>query len=208
MAEKFGILGRKLGMTRVFADDGKVVSVTVIQAGPCPVTQVKTVATDGYNALQISFGESKAKHVSKAMQGHFAKAGTGLSRTLHEVRLEDEPQQKVGDVITCETLKRGDLLSVTGKTKGKGYQGRMRRWGFHGTHDTHGNEKVHRTSGSVGMNTHPGRVIKGKKMAGHWGNETMTQLNAFVVSVRPEDNVILVQGPVPGPKNGILFIRK
>lgn len=208
MAEKMGILGRKLGMTRVFADDGKAVAVTVIQAGPCPVTQVKTTETDGYNALQIAFAETAEKHVSKAMQGHFAKAGTGLYRTLREIRLEGEPQQKVGDVLTCEMFSRGDVLTVTGKSIGKGYQGRMRRWGFHGCKDTHGDEKVHRNNGSIGNNTFPGHVIKGRKMAGHWGNETVTQPSAFVVAVRPEDNVILVQGPIPGPKNGIVLIRK
>ncbi len=208
MAEKLGILGRKLGMTRVFADDGSAVPVTVIQAGPCPITQVKTTETDGYNALQIAFVEAKAKHVGKAMQGHFAKAGTGLYRTLREVRLENAPEQKAGEALTVELFAAGDVVKVTGRSIGKGYQGRMRRWNFGGCKDTHGDEKVHRNNGSIGNNTFPGHVIKGRKMAGHWGNETVTQPSALVVAVRPEDNVILVRGAVPGPRNGLVFVRK
>ena len=192
MAEKMGILGRKLGMTRIFGDDGASVAVTVIQAGPCPVTQVKT----------------EEKHVSKAMQGHFAKAGTGLYSALREIRLAGAPEQKAGDTLTCELFKTGDVVKVTGKSIGKGYQGRMRRWNFRGCKDTHGDEKVHRNNGSIGNNTFPGHVIKGRKMAGQWGAETVTQPSAVVVDVRPEDNVIIVKGAVPGPKNGLVLIRK
>ena len=208
MAEKIGILGRKLGMTRIFGDDGAAVPVTVLEVGPCPVTQVKTTETDGYNALQIAFVEAKEKHVNKAMRGHFAKAGAGLFRTLKEVRLEGAPEQKAGDTLTAELFKVGEVVKVTGKSIGKGYQGRMRRWNFRGCKDTHGDEKVHRNNGSVGNNTFPGHVFKGRKMAGHWGNETVTQPSALIVAVRPEDNVILVKGAVPGPKNGIVFVRK
>ena len=166
MAEKMGILGRKLGMTRIFGDDGASVAVTVIQAGPCPVTQVKTEDKDGYNALQIAFSEAKEKHVSKAMQGHFAKAGTGLYSALREIRLAGAPEQKAGDTLTCELFKTGDVVKF------------------------------------------PGHVIKGRKMAGQWGAETVTQPSAVVVDVRPEDNVIIVKGAVPGPKNGLVLIRK
>ena len=208
MAEKIGILGRKLGMTRIFGDDGAAVPVTVLEVGPCPVTQVKTTETDGYNALQIAFVEAKEKHVNKAMRGHFAKAGAGLFRTLKEVRLEGAPEQKAGDTLTAELFKVGEVVKVTGKSIGKGYQGRMRRWNFRGCKDTHGDEKVHRNNGSIGNNTFPGHVFKGRKMAGHWGNETVTQPSALIVAVRPEDNVILVKGAVPGPKNGIVFVRK
>ena len=208
MAEKIGIIGRKLGMTRIFNDDGAAVPVTVLQVGPCPVTQVKTTETDGYNALQIAYVEAKEKHVSKAMQGHFAKAGTGLFRTLKEVRLNDTPEQKAGDTLTVDLFSVGEVVKVTGKSIGKGYQGRMRRWNFRGCKDTHGDEKVHRNNGSIGNNTFPGHVIKGRKMAGHWGNETVTQPSALIVAVRPEDNVILVKGAVPGPKNGLVFVRK
>ena len=208
MAEKIGIIGRKLGMTRIFNDDGAAVPVTVLQVGPCPVTQVKTTETDGYNALQIAYVEAKEKHVSKAMQGHFAKAGTGLFRTLKEVRLNDTPEQKAGDTLTVDLFSVGEVVKVIGKSIGKGYQGRMRRWNFRGCKDTHGDEKVHRNNGSIGNNTFPGHVIKGRKMAGHWGDETVTQPSALIVAVRPEDNVILVKGAVPGPKNGLVFVRK
>lgn len=208
MAEKLGILGRKLGMTRIFAGDGAAVAVTVIEAGPCPVTQVKSEAKDGYNALQIAFEKSKAKHVTKPMQGHFAKADAGLFRETRELRLEGAPEHKLGDELTVEMFAPGDVVKVTGKSLGKGYQGRMRRWNFAGSKDTHGCEKVHRNNGSIGNNTFPGHVFKGRKMAGHWGDETVTELGLQIVGVRPEDNVILVKGCVPGPKNGLVLVRK
>ena len=208
MAEKMGILGRKLGMTRVFASDGSAVAVTVIQAGPCPVTQVKTIETDGYNALQIAFEEAKEKHVTKPMQGHFAKAGVGLFRKTREIRLEGAATHEVGQELTVDVFAAGDKVKITGTSLGKGYQGRMRRWNFAGSKDTHGCEKVHRNNGSIGNNTFPGRVFKGRKMAGHWGDETVTELGLTIVDVRPEDNVILVKGSVPGPKNGLVMVRK
>ncbi|MDO4840370.1 MAG: 50S ribosomal protein L3 [Desulfovibrionaceae bacterium] len=208
MADKIGILGRKLGMTRIFNDDGVAVPVTVIEVGPCPITQVKTTETDGYNALQIAFNEIKEKHSNKPMQGHFAKAGTALYRNLKEIRLEKAPEQKLGDTLTVDLFAVGEVVKVTGKSIGKGYQGRMRRWNFHGCKDSHGCEKVHRNNGSIGNNTFPGHVIKGRKMAGHWGNETVTQPSALIIAVRPDDNVILVKGAVPGPKNGLVFVRK
>ena len=208
MAEKLGILGRKLGMTRIFAGDGAAVAVTVIEAGPCPVTQVKSEAKDGYNALQIAFEKSKAKHVTKPMQGHFAKADAGLFRETRELRLQGAPEHKLGDELTVEMFAPGDVVKVTGKSLGKGYQGRMRRWNFAGSKDTHGCEKVHRNNGSIGNNTFPGHVFKGRKMAGHWGDETVTEMGLLVVGVRPEDNVILVKGSVPGPKNGLVLVRK
>ena len=153
MAEKIGIIGRKLGMTRIFNDDGAAVPVTVLQVGPCPVTQVKTTETDGYNALQIAYVEAKEKHVSKAMQGHFAKAGTGLFRTLKEVRLNDTPEQKAGDTLTVDLFSVGEVVKVTGKSIGKGYQGRMRRWNFRGCKDTHGDERC--TATTVPLATTP-----------------------------------------------------
>ena len=208
MARKRGIGGRKLGMNRMCAGDGASVPVTVVQAGPCPVTQVKTAEKDGYNALQIAFTEDKEKHVSKAMQGHFAKAGTGLFRHLREIRLEGAPELEAGAQLTVDMFAAGDKVKVTGKSIGKGYQGRMRRWNFAGSKDTHGCEKVHRNNGSVGNNTFPGHVFKGRKMAGHWGDETVTQMGLVIVDVRPEDNVILIKGSVPGPKNGLVLIRK
>lgn len=208
MAEKMGILGRKLGMTRIFDGAGAAVPVTVIEAGPCPVTQVKTAATDGYNAVQIALTPAKEKHTPKALQGHFAKADKGLFRHLREIRLTGAPEQELGQELTVEIFAAGEKVKVTGTSMGKGYQGRMRRWNFAGSKDTHGCEKVHRNNGSIGNNTFPGHVFKGRKMAGHWGNETVTELGLTIVDVRPEDNVILVKGSVPGPKNGLVLIRK
>ena len=208
MAEKMGILGRKLGMTRIFDGAGAAVPVTVIEAGPCPVTQVKTADTDGYNAVQIAMTPAKEKHTPQALQGHFAKAGKGLFRHLREIRLSGAPEQELGQELTVEIFAAGEKVKVTGTSMGKGYQGRMRRWNFAGSKDTHGCEKVHRNNGSIGNNTFPGHVFKGRKMAGHWGNETVTELGLTIVDVRPEDNVILVKGSVPGPKNGLVLIRK
>ena len=208
MAEKMGILGRKLGMTRIFDGAGAAVPVTVIEAGPCPVTQVKTAETDGYNAVQIALTPAKEKHSTKALQGHFAKAGKGLFRHLREIRLAGAPEQELGQELTVEIFAAGEKVKVTGTSMGKGYQGRMRRWNFAGSKDTHGCEKVHRNNGSIGNNTFPGHVFKGRKMAGHWGNETVTEMGLTIVDVRPEDNVILVKGSVPGPKNGLVLIRK
>jgi len=203
-----GILGRKLGMTRVFSSDGSAVAVTVIQAGPCPVTQVKTLEKDGYDAVQLAFDKAKTKNVDKAMRGHLAKAGDGLFRTLREIRLTAPAALAVGERVTVEHFAVGDVVRITGTSIGKGYQGVMRRWNFGGSKDTHGCEKVHRSGGSIGHNTEPGKVMKGKKMAGHWGNERVTQLSLLVVAVRPEDNVILIKGCVPGPKNGLVTVRK
>lgn len=208
MAEKLGILGRKIGMTRIFADDGSALAVTVIEAGPCPVTQIKSVEKDGYNAVQIALTVAKEKHVTKAMRGHFSKAGKGLFRHTREIRLVDKPEQQLGQELTVEVFSKGDVVKVTGKSLGKGYQGRMRRWNFAGSKDSHGCEKVHRNNGSIGNNTFPGHVFKGRKMAGHWGNETVTQSGLLVIDVRKDDNVILVRGSVPGPKNGLVLIRK
>ena len=208
MAEKMGSLGRKLGMTRIFDGAGAAVPVTVIEAGPCPVTQVKTADTDGYNAVQIAMTPAKEKHTPKALQGHFAKAGKGLFRHLREIRLTGAPEQELGQELTVEIFAAGEKVKITGTSMGKGYQGRMRRWNFAGSKDTHGCEKVHRNNGSIGNNTFPGHVFKGRKMAGHWGNETVTEMGLTIVDVRPEDNVILVKGSVPGPKNGLVLIRK
>lgn len=208
MSEKMGIIGRKLGMTRIFADDGSAVAVTVVKAGPCPVTQVKTVENDGYNALQIAFEEVAEKKVTKAMRGHFAKAGVAPCREVREIRLAEPAAVEVGQVLTAEVFAAGDTVKVTGTSIGKGYQGVMRRWNFHGMDDGHGDEKVHRSGGSIGNNTFPGHVFKGRKMAGHWGAEQVTVQGLEIVDVRTEDNVILIRGSVPGPKNGLVLVRK
>ncbi len=208
MSEAMGILGRKIGMTRIFADNGRAVAVTVIQAGPCPVTQVKTEDTDGYNAIQIAFEPAKEKHLTKAEIGHFKKANVGNFRNTKEIRLEAPATMELGSNVTVDIFSAGDKIKVTGTSLGKGYQGVMRRWNFAGSNRTHGAEKVHRSGGSIGHNTFPGHVFKGKKMAGHWGAEQVTELGLTIVEVRPEDNLILVKGSVPGPKNGLVLVSK
>ena len=208
MTEKLGILGRKVGMTRIFANDGSAVAVTVIEAGPCPVIQKKDAATDGYNAVQIAFGEAKEKHVTKAMRGHFEKAGRGLFRNTCEIRLEEAPELEVGQDITAEVFSAGEKVRVTGTTIGKGFQGVMKRWNFAGMPASHGHEKVHRSPGSIGHATFPGKVFKGKKMPGHMGNVRQTTSNLEVVAVRADENLILIKGAVPGPKNGLVLVRK
>jgi large subunit ribosomal protein L3 len=208
MAEKLGILGRKLGMTRVFDEDGASVPVTVIEAGPCPVLQVKSQESDGYNAVQIAFGEAKEKHVNKPMKGHMNKAGKGLYRSTRELRLEVSAEYKVGDDLTVEIFTPGDMVKVTGQSIGKGTAGVVKRWNFSGSHASHGAEKVHRSGGSIGNNTEPSKVWKGRKMAGRIGAKRVTTINLIVVAIRPEDNVILVKGAIPGPKNGLVMVRK
>lgn len=208
MTEKLGILGRKVGMTRIFANDGSAVAVTVIEAGPCPVIQKKDAATDGYNAVQIAFGEAKEKHVTKAMRGHFEKAGRGLFRNTCEIRLEEAPELEVGQDLTAELFSAGEKVRVTGTTIGKGFQGVMKRWNFAGMPASHGHEKVHRSPGSIGHATFPGKVFKGKKMPGHMGNVRQTTSNLEVVAVRADENLILIKGAVPGPKNGLVLVRK
>ncbi|MCL1915406.1 MAG: 50S ribosomal protein L3 [Desulfovibrionaceae bacterium] len=208
MAEKLGILGRKLGMTRIFDEEGGAVPVTVIEAGPCPVLQVKNTEHDGYNAMQIAFGEIKEKHLSKPMRGHLKKADKGLFRSLREIRLESPAEFKVGDDLTVNIFNPGDLVKVTGQSIGKGTAGAMKRWGFKGSRSSHGAEKVHRTAGSIGNHTEPAKVWKGKKMAGHLGDKRVTTINLKVVAIRPEENVLLIKGAVPGPRNGLVMVRQ
>lgn len=208
MAEKLTVMGRKLGMTRIFGTDGASISVTVIKAGPCPVIQVKSPETDGYHAVQIGYEPAKAKHTTKPLAGHFAKAGQGLFRELCEVRLEGPAAYAVGDALDATVFAAGEKVKITGTSIGKGTAGVMKRWNFAGACASHGAEKVHRSGGSIGNNTEPSKVWKGKKMAGHMGARNVTTLNIEVVAVRPEDNLILVRGAVPGPKNGLVVVRK
>jgi large subunit ribosomal protein L3 len=209
MAKKtLGIIGRKLGMTRVFGDDGSVVPVTVIAAGPCPVMQIKNLEKDGYCALQLGFGAREEKELNKPEIGHQAKSGKGFVKTLREIRLESVDGYEVGQEITVDIFAQGDKIKVTGTSIGKGFQGPMKRYGFGGLKATHGTEKAHRSGGSIGHNTEPGKVMKGKKMAGHMGARTVTCINLEVYDVRPENNVILVKGQVPGHRNGLVMIRK
>ncbi len=208
MAGTLGILGRKLGMTRVFADDGTVVPVTVIEAGPCPVVQIKTPAADGYEAVQIAFDRIPERKATKPMRGHLAKAGRGEYRVLRELRFDGAGGFELGMDLTVSIFAPGEKVKVTGTSIGKGFQGVMKRWNFGGLKATHGTEKAHRSGGSVGNNTEPGKVMKGKKMAGHMGAKTVTCIGLEIVDVRPEDNLLLVKGQVPGPKNAVVMVRK
>lgn len=208
MTSTMGILGRKRGMTRIFGDDGTVIPVTVIEAGPCPVIQVKTAETDGYAAVQIGYDQIPERKVTKPQKGHLDKAGRGYFRELRELRLDTAADYKVGDDLTVSVFAAGDKVKVTGTSIGKGFAGVMKRWNFRGLKATHGTEKAHRSGGSIGHNTEPGKVMKGKKMAGHMGNRTVTVLNLEIVDIRPEMNLILVRGQVPGPRNGVVMVRK
>ena len=203
-----GILGKKLGMTQIFAGDGKRIPVTVVEAGPCVVLQKKTVATDGYNALQLGFGERKAHRTNKPEMGHFRKAGKGAFDALREVRVDNVDEFNIGDEITCASVfVAGDNIDVIGTSKGKGFQGVIKRWNFAGGRATHGS-MFHRGPGSIGCSAWPSRVFKGKKMAGQMGNARVTTQNLQVVEIRPEQNLVLVKGAIPGPKNGLVMIRK
>ncbi|EHJ49204.1 50S ribosomal protein L3 [Solidesulfovibrio carbinoliphilus subsp. oakridgensis] len=208
MAATLGILGRKLGMTRIFGDDGSIIPVTVIEAGPCPVTQVKTAEKDGYNAMQIGFDQIPERKVNKPEKGHLDKAGRGYYRVLKEIRLDGPSAFEQGMDVTVDIFAPGETVKVTGTSIGKGFAGVMKRWNFAGLKKTHGTEKAHRSGGSIGNNTEPGKVMKGKKMAGHMGARTVTMLGIEIVDVRPEMNLILVKGQVPGPRNCVVMVRK
>lgn len=204
---KKGIIGKKLGMTQIFLEDGSVVPVTVIEAGPCTVAQKKTVENDGYDAVQLAFGDVKEKHMTKAEIGHFKKAGVEVKKHLKEFRLENASEMNVGDVVSADTFTAGEKVDITGITKGHGYSGAVKRWGNHILRMTHGTGPIHRQVGSMGANASPSRVFKNKKMAGQYGNETVTVLNLAVVKIDAEKNIIAVKGAVPGAKGGIVFIR-
>ena len=204
---KKGIIGKKLGMTQIFLEDGSVVPVTVIEAGPCTVAQKKTVENDGYDAVQLAFGEVKEKHMTKAEIGHFKKAGVEAKKHLKEFRLENASEMNVGDVVSADTFTAGEKVDITGITKGHCYSGAVKRWGNHILRMTHGTGPIHRQVGSMGANSSPSRVFKNKKMAGQYGNEKVTVLNLAVVKIDAEKNIIAVKGAVPGAKGGIVFIR-
>ena len=201
------ILGRKLGMTQVWDEDDNVVPVTVIQAGPCTVSQVKTKATDGYDAVQIGFGDIKSKHVNKPMAGHFAKAGVTSRRHLAEVRTDNAEEFEPGQELTAELFPEGTLVDVTGTTKGKGFAGTIKRWGFKSYRRTHGSHKNERRPGSVGACATPSRILKGKRMAGRMGHVTNTALNLTIVSSDVENGVLAIKGAIPGPKGSIVLVR-
>ena len=203
---KKGIIGKKLGMTQIFDEKGNVVPVTLIEAGPCVVAQKKTVANDGYDAVQLAYEDVKAKNVNKAQLGHFKKAGISPKRHLKEFRLDDCSALEAGSVVTVDTFAAGEKVDITGITKGHGYTGAIKRWNLHKLRMTHGVGPVHRQSGSMGV-IDPARIFKNKKMAGQWGNEQVTILNLVAVKIDAEKNLIAVKGAVPGAKGGIVFIR-
>ncbi len=204
---KKGIIGKKIGMTQIFTENGNVVPVTVIEAGPCVVAQKKTVQNDGYDAVQLGFMPVKAKHLNKPGQGHFNKAGVEFKKHLKEFRLDGAAQMNVGDVVAADTFAAGEKVDVTGTTKGHGYSGAIKRWGHHSLRATHGTGPVHRQVGSMGANSSPSRVFKNKKMAGQYGNEQVTVLNLEVIKIDAEKNLIAVKGAVPGSRGDIVFLR-
>jgi len=200
-------MGKKLGMTQIFAADGRRIPVTVVEAGPCVVLQKKVSESDGYNALQLGFGARQAKRTNKPQMGHFKAASKGAFSHLREFKADDVDQYNVGDEVTCDIFEPGELVDVTGTTKGKGFQGVIKRWGFSGGRASHGS-MFHRSPGAIGMSAWPAKVFKGKKMAGQMGNERKTVQRLEIVEVRPEQNLLLVYGAVPGAKNSVVMLRK
>jgi large subunit ribosomal protein L3 len=202
-----GLMGKKLGMTGLFLPDGQYVPVTVIEAGPCVVTQIKTAETDGYNALQLGFGKKKESRVNKPQKGHFRKSDSGAFDYVKEFAVGDPGEYSLGQQITLEMFKIGERVDVIGTTKGRGFAGVMKRHGFHGGRKTHGSHS-HRIPGSVGCSAWPAKIAKGKKMPGRYGNDRQTTRNLEVVDIRSEDNIILIKGAVPGSKSALVTINK
>lgn len=202
-----GIIGKKIGMTQIFDDEaGKVIPVTVVEAGPCVVVQKKTVDNDGYAALQLGFGDVKVQRMNKPMKGHFDKADVACKKTLKEFRFEDCDSLNVGDIIKADTFTVGDIVDVSGTSKGKGFAGAIKRHNQHRLKETHGTGPVHREAGSMGACSSPSRIFKGKGMPGHMGAEQVTVQNLEIVKIDEENNLIAIKGAVPGPKGGIVCI--
>lgn len=200
------IIGKKIGMTQIFDEAGKVIPVTVVEAGPCVVVQKKTVENDGYSAVQCGFGDIREKLVNKPMKGHFAKADVALKRTLKEFRLDNAESLNVGDVLKTDSFEVGDIVDVCGTSKGKGFQGTIKRNNNARLKETHGTGPVHRHAGSMGACSSPSRIFKGKALPGHMGAEKVTVQNLEIVKIDAENNLIAVKGAIPGPKNGIVTI--
>ena len=200
------IIGKKIGMTQIFDESGKVIPVTVVEAGPCVVVQKKTVENDGYAAVQVGYGDVKVQRMNKSMKGHFEKADVAAKKTLKEFRLEGCDALNVGDVIKADTFAVGDSVDVSGTSKGKGFAGAIKRHNQHRLKETHGTGPVHRQAGSMGACSSPSRIYKGKGMAGHMGAEKVTVQNLEIVKVDIENNLIAVKGAIPGPKGGIVTI--
>ncbi len=201
------LIGKKLGMSQLFSPDGEATPVTVIQVGPCTVTQIKSVASDGYNAVQLGFGEKKPQRTKKPLLGHFKKSGKGPFAVVREVRVDDVGEFELGQEVSADIFQVGELVHVVGKTKGKGFAGTIKRWNFSRGPMSHGGMNK-RAPGSIGCSATPARVIKGRKMPGQMGNRRATVKGLMVVDVRPEENIILIRGAVPGGRNGVVFIKK
>ena len=201
-----GIIGKKIGMTQIFDETGKVIPVTVVEAGPCVVVQKKTVENDGYAALQLGYGDVKVQRVNKPMKGHFDKADVACKKNLKEFRLDDCDALNVGDIVKADTFAVGDAIDVIGTSKGKGFAGAIKRHNQHRLKETHGTGPVHRQAGSMGACSSPSRIYKGKGMAGHMGAEQVTVQNLEIVKIDAENNLIAIKGAVPGPKGGIVYI--
>lgn len=206
MAMEKGLIGKKLGVTQIFSGDGAAVPVTVIEAGPCVVIQKKTRETDGYDAIQLGFGRTKQKKVTKPIQGHLRKADKGLFRVLKEFRAMSPDNYEEGQELKADIFEVGDYVDVVGRSKGKGFAGVIKRHGFSGGRATHGS-MFHRAPGSIGASAYPSKVFKGKKLPGHMGNERKTVQNLVIVGIKPDKNLILVKGSVPGSKNGIVLVK-
>ncbi|MBW1866203.1 MAG: 50S ribosomal protein L3 [Deltaproteobacteria bacterium] len=202
-----GLIGKKLGMMNLFSQEGNIIPVTVVRVGPCTVTQVKTLVTDGYNAIQLGFGERKKTSVNKPLHGHYKKSGGTPYELLREFTVDEPEKYETGQSITVDMFAAGELVDVSGRTKGRGFSGVMKRHGFSGGRKTHGS-KSHRIPGSIGCSAWPAKVIKGKKMPGRYGYERKTTQNLKVVDIRFEENLILLKGAVPGSKNSIVTIQK
>lgn len=204
---KKAILGKKLGMTQIFDNNGLVVPVTVVEAGPCYVSQVKTVENDGYSAVQLAFGDVREQLINKPMLGALKKAEISAKKYLKEFKLDNASEYKLGDKIACDIFAEGDIVDVTGTSKGHGFSGTIAKWNFHRHRMTHGNGPVHRHVGSIGANTFPAKVFKGKKMAGRWGNEKVTVQNLKVVKVDADRNILLIKGAIPGAKGSLVSVK-
>lgn len=203
---KKGIIGKKIGMTQIFDESGKVIPVTVVEAGPCVVVQKKTVENDGYSAVQLGFGDEKAARVNKPIKGHFDKADAAYKKNIKEFKLEDCESVNVGDILKADTFAAGDMVDVSGTSKGKGFQGTIKRHNNSRIKETHGSGPVHRHAGSMGSCSSPSRIFKGKGMPGQMGNEKVTVQNLEIVKVDAENNLIALRGAIPGPKGGIVSI--
>ena len=203
---KKGLIGKKIGMTQIFDEAGNVIPVTVVEAGPCTVTQIKTVENDGYQAVQVGFGDVKVSRVNKPMKGHFDKADVAPKKTLKEFRLESIDGIEVGNILKADTFEVGEIVDVKGTSKGHGTAGAIKHWNFSRLRMTHGTGPNHRHAGSLGACSSPSRVFKGKKMAGHYGHETVTVQNLKIAKVDAENNLIAIKGAIPGPKGGIVVI--